>query len=158
PIGLSLLEQVRKMPDVIRAELGGSIRRRRETAKDIDILASSNNPKPIMQAFLSLPSVKQVVAHGDTKSSIVVQQFVDGEIVVLNADLRVVSDEQFPFALAYFTGSKAHNIRMRSRAQDRGLKLNEYELAGAAQSVKCKNESDLYSALELDFIPAEMRE
>ena len=158
PIGLSLLEQIREMPGVIRAELGGSLRRRRETAKDIDILASSKDPAPIMQAFVSLPVVKQVVAHGETKSSVVVQHFADGERVILNADLRIVDDSQFPFALAYFTGSKAHNIRMRARAQDRGLKLNEYELASDSRKVRCKDETDLFAALELDFVPPEMRE
>jgi DNA polymerase (family 10) len=158
PIGIALLEQIRKMPGVIRAELGGSLRRRRETAKDIDILASSNDPAPIMEAFVSLPSVEQVVAQGETKSSIVVQQFVDTDRVTLNADLRVVSDPQFPFALAYFTGSKSHNIRMRARAQERGLKLNEYELAGDSRNVKCKDEAALFAALELDYISPEMRE
>jgi len=158
PIGLALLQQIRQMPGVVRAELGGSLRRRRETAKDIDILASSDVPGTIMQAFVTLPSVKQVIARGETKSSVVVQQFVDGDRVNLNADLRVVNESEFPFALAYFTGSKAHNIRMRSRAQDRGLKLNEYELANDSRKVKCKDENDLFAALELDYIPPEMRE
>jgi DNA polymerase (family 10) len=158
PVGLFLLEHIRKLPGVIRADLAGSLRRRRETAKDIDILASSDDPDPIMQAFVSLPAVKQIVAHGETKSSVVVQQFVDGEKVVLNADLRIVNDKQFPFALAYFTGSKAHNIRVRSRALERGFKLNEYELAGDRRTVKCKDEAELFSALELDYIPPEMRE
>jgi DNA polymerase (family X) len=157
-VGISLVEQIRKMPGVIRAELGGSLRRRRETAKDIDILAASDDPGSIMKAFVSIPSVKQVVAQGETKSSVVVQQFVAGDRVILNADLRIVSDSQFPFALAYFTGSKAHNIRMRARAQARGLKLNEYELAGESRHVKCKSEAELFAALELDYIPPEMRE
>src|SRR5713101_4747180 len=79
-----------------------------------------------------------------------------GQRLVLNADLRVVQDEQFPFALNYFTGSKEHNMALRARAQQYGLKLNEYELAGAA--VPCHEESDIYRALDLDYIPPEMRE
>jgi DNA polymerase (family 10) len=78
--------------------------------------------------------------------------------LLLNADLRVVRDDQFPFALHYFTGSKEHNIAMRARAQEYGLKLNEYELAGPKKSIPCKDEADLYHALDLDYIPPEMRE
>lgn len=158
PIGLALLEFLRKQPGVIRAELGGSLRRRRETAKDIDLLASSKDPAPIMQAFVTMPQAKQVIAHGPTKSSVVVQDFVDAEKVTLNADLRIVEDKQFPFALHYFTGSKNHNIKMRARAQDRGLKLNEYELAGDGKTIPCKDEKDVFAALEVDYIPPEMRE
>jgi DNA polymerase (family 10) len=76
----------------------------------------------------------------------------------MNTDLRVVTDQQFPFALHYFTGSKEHNIAMRARAQERGLKLNEYELAGKDRSIPCRDEADLYKALGLDYIPPELRE
>jgi DNA polymerase (family 10) len=158
PIGLSLVEAIREMPGVHRAELAGSLRRRRETAKDIDIIASASKAAPIMDAFVKLPMVQQVVAHGDTKSSIVVQQTVDGEKVTLNADLRVVDDKEYPFALVYFTGSKDLNIKMRQRAIDRGLRLNEYELAGGDKKIKCKDEADVFAALDLDWIPPEMRE
>jgi DNA polymerase (family 10) len=143
---------------VIRAELCGSLRRRRETAKDIDILISSADAKPIMEAFVSLPEVMQVVAHGETKSSIVAAMTVDREKVILNADLRVVADECFPFALHYFTGSKEHNVRLRSRAIDQGLSLNEYGLKGEGRDVKCATEADIFAALGLEFIPPELRE
>ena len=86
-----------------------------------------------MERFVKLPGVVQVIGHGDTKSSVIVSGGTGRQAVVMNADLRVVSDEQFPFALHYFTGSKEHNIAMRQRAIDYGLKLNEYELAGAGQ-------------------------
>jgi DNA polymerase (family 10) len=158
PIGLAVLEFLRKQPGVIRAELGGSLRRRRETAKDIDLLASSDDPASIMHSFVNMPQVKQVVAHGPTKSSVVVQDFVDGDKVTLNADLRIVTDKQFPFALHYFTGNKNHNIRIRQRAIDRGLRLNEYELSGDGKSINCKDEKDVFAALEVDYIPPEMRE
>jgi DNA polymerase (family 10) len=158
PLGLALLEEIRKMPGVIRAELCGSLRRRRETAKDIDILASSANPQPIMDAFVKLPQVMQVVAHGPTKSSIVATMHFHGEKVTLNADLRVVTDEQFPFALHYFTGNKEHNIKMRQRAIDRGWLLNEYGLGDDKHRVKAKDEADIFAALGLAWMPPEMRE
>jgi DNA polymerase (family X) len=158
PLGLTLLEQIRKLPGVIRSELCGSLRRRRETAKDIDILVSSADPQPIMDAFVKLPEVIQVVGHGSTKSSIVAAMHLGGEKVILNADLRVVNDEHYPFALLYFTGSKDHNIRLRQRAIDRGLSLNEYALANEKKSVPAKEEADIFAALGLAYIPPEMRE
>lgn len=157
PLGERLLEQIRAMPGVIRAELCGSLRRRRDTAKDIDILASSKNPAPIMEAFVSLPEVIQVVGHGETKSSIVAALSIHGEKVVLNADLRVVKDSEFPYALAYFTGSKEHNIRVRQRAIERGWSLNEYALSGS-KAPKCTTEEAIYDALGLEFVPPELRE
>jgi len=158
PIGISLLERIRLIPGVIRAELCGSLRRRRETAKDIDILASAADPIPVMQAFVRMPEVVQVVGQGDTKSSVVVQKYIGSERITLNADLRVVADEQFPFALHYFTGSKEHNIRVRQRAIDRGFRLNEYELAASDRKVHCRDESELFAALDLHWIPPELRE
>ena len=158
PLGLALLEEVRAMPGVTRAELCGSLRRRKETAADIDVLASSANAQPVMDAFVRLPQVVQVVAHGPTKSSVVASTHVGGEKVVLNADLRVVSDEQFPFALHYFTGSKEHNIRMRQRAIDRGWVLSEYGLGSDTHKVPARDEADIFSALGLEYVPAELRE
>jgi len=158
-LGSALLERVRGFPGVVRSELCGSLRRRKETINDIDILVSSNDAGPIMEAFVTLPQVVQVVAHGETKSSVVTADGAgSGRRVMLNADLRVVRDEQFPFALHYFTGSKEHNVAIRARAQKYGLKLNEYELAGPDRSVPCKTEADLFAALDLDYIPPEMRE
>lgn len=158
PVGLALLEQVRTFPGVIRAELCGSLRRRKETAADVDILASSTDAAPIMAAFVTLPEVMQVVGQGPTKSSVVVSSHVGGEKVVINADLRVVSDEQFPFALHYFTGSKDHNIRMRQRAIDRGWSLNEYSLGEKYTGPGCRDEADVFAALGLEYVPPELRE
>jgi DNA polymerase (family X) len=157
-IGQALLEQLRQLPGVIRIELCGSLRRCRETIRDIDILISSSKPKPIMDAFVKLPQVIQVLGHGETKSSIMAGHESPTGRVVMNADLRVVTDEQFPFALNYFTGSKEHNVAMRQRAQQYGLKLNEYELAGPKKSIKCRDERDIYQALDLDYIAPELRE
>jgi DNA polymerase (family 10) len=150
-----LIDGLRKASGIIRMELCGSLRRRRETIRDIDILISSDTPGPIMEHFVSLPGVTQVIAHGPTKSSIVVQG--DGRLF-MNADLRIVSDEQFPFALHYFTGSKEHNIAMRQRAIHYGLKLNEYELAGPDRRISCRDEADLFRALDLAYVPPELRE
>jgi DNA polymerase (family 10) len=158
PLGLALVERVRRFPGVIRCELCGSLRRRKETAADIDVLASSANATPIMDAFVKLPQVIQVVGHGPTKSSVVASMHVEGEKVVLNADLRVVSDDQFPFALHYFTGSKEHNIRMRQRAIERGWVLNEYALGSDGTKVPCQTEADIFAALGLEFVPPELRE
>src|SRR6185437_4312917 len=96
-----------------------------------DLLISSDDPGPIMERFVALPGVVQVTGQGTTKSSVVVQRVTpSGTRITMNADLRVVSDEQYPFALHYFSGSKEHCIAMRVRAQQYGLKLNEYGLAG----------------------------
>lgn len=159
PLGLALLEQIRKFPGVTAAELGGSLRRRRDTVKDIDIVCAAANAEPIMERFVKLPEVMQVVGQGPTKSSIVAGYDTGhGHKVVLNADLRVVTAEQFPFAVVYFTGSKEHNIRLRQRAIERGLSLNEYALAGDEKNVKCADEAAVYKALDLEWVPPEMRE
>ncbi|QJW96124.1 DNA polymerase/3'-5' exonuclease PolX [Frigoriglobus tundricola] len=158
PLGLALLEQVRAFPGVIRSELCGSLRRRKETTGDIDILVSSASPQPIMDAFVKITEVVQVIAQGPTKSSVLAAMHVRGEKATLQADLRVVTDDQFPFALHYFTGSKEHNIRMRQRAIDRGLTLNEYALANETRSVPCKDEADIFAALGLPYIEPELRE
>lgn len=155
-LGERLLEKVRAMPGVIRAELCGSIRRRRETVKDIDIVASAKDAGPIMDAFVKLPEVLQVVGHGETKSSIVAEMNLGREKVVLNADLRVVTDEQFPITILHFTGSKEHNIRLRQRALERGFSLNEYALTGWTK--KLPDEAAVYKALDLVWVPPELRE
>lgn len=154
-----LLEALRKCPGVIRIELCGSLRRRKETINDIDILVSSETPEPIMDCFVGLPGVSQLVGRGETKCSVTLQgRSGSGRRLLLNADLRVVRDEQFPFALHYFTGSKEHNVAVRARAQQFGLKLNEYELAGTDRTIPCEDEADLFRALDLEYIPPELRE
>jgi DNA polymerase (family 10) len=155
PLAEALLDGLRSAPGVTRMELCGSLRRRKETINDIDILISADDPGPIMDRFVKLPGVAQVIGKGDTKSSVIVSS---GRDLTMNADLRVVKDEQFPFALHYFTGSKEHNIAVRQRAIDYGLRLNEYALAGPHKNVACKDEADLFRALDLDYIPPEMRE
>jgi DNA polymerase (family 10) len=155
----TLLEGLRDCKGIKRLEPCGSLRRRKETINDIDILASADDAAPIMACFVKLPGVIQVVGQGETKSSVVFDHDLgNGRRVIMNADLRVVRPEQFPFALHYFTGCKEHNIAVRARAQQRGLKLNEYELAGPKRSIPCKEEADLFRALDLDYIAPELRE
>lgn len=155
----AVVAELRKCPGIKRLEVCGSLRRRRETVKDIDVLVSSENAAPIMDAFVKMPAVQKIIGHGETKSSVVVAGFdYHNNRVVMNADLRVVTDTQYPFALNYFTGSKEHNVGMRQRAIQYGLKLNEYELSGTNKSVPCKEEADIYKALDLDYVPPELRE
>jgi DNA polymerase (family 10) len=146
-----IIEAVRRHPEVIRAEVCGSLRRRAETIGDLDILFSSREAPAVLDAFVKLPHVATVLAHGPTKASI---RLADG----VQCDLRGVDDTQYPFALHYFTGSKAHNIAMRKRAIQRGLSLNEYALSGPDGPVPCATEADLFEALGLAYVPPELRE
>ena len=146
-----LIDAVRAHPNVIRAEVCGSLRRRAETCGDLDILFSAVEPAPVLADFLKRPEIAEILAHGPTKVSV---RLAEG----VQCDVRGVSDAQFPFALAYFTGSKAHNIAMRKRAIERGLKLNEYGLEGESGGVVCQAEADIFKALGLHEIPPELRE
>jgi DNA polymerase (family X) len=146
-----IVEAVRSHPKVIRAEVCGSLRRRADTIGDLDILFSAEDPSPVLDHFVKLPEVATVLAHGPTKASV---RLLDG----VQCDLRGVEDPQFPFALHYFTGSKAHNIAMRRRAIAQGYSLNEYALTGSNGPVPCKTEADVFKALGLIEIPPEMRE
>lgn len=150
-LAVPLLESVREQPSVKRAELCGSLRRRKETIGDIDLLFSSTDPAPVLEAFTKRPEVAVVLGLGPTKASV---RLVDG----VQCDVRGVSDDQFAFALHYFTGSKEHNIAMRRRAQDRQLKLSEYALEGPTGSISCQTEADIFRALDLHMIPPELRE
>jgi DNA polymerase (family 10) len=146
-----IFEKVSAHPDVQRSLLGGSLRRRKETVKDIDILVSARKSDAIMEMFTTLPGVESIVAKGATKSSIVLESGI-------NADLRVVSDEEFPFAVLYFTGGKEHNTDMRGRAKKLGYKLNEYGLFKEDKPTACKDEHEVFKKLGLDFIEPELRE
>lgn len=152
---LELAEELKAMfvnhPAVKRFELCGSLRRRKETVADLDLLTSATQVDAVMDTFVQWGRVAKVLARGETKSSVLLHSG-------MQVDLRVVPDEAFPFALHYFTGCKEHNIQMRQRAIDQGLKLNEYGLVGAKKSVACKDETELFAALGLDYIPPELRE
>jgi DNA polymerase (family 10) len=153
-----ILDYLREHADVIRCSSAGSLRRSKEIVGDIDFLASSKNPSGVIDYFVQIPGILTVSAKGETKASVVLQGGVQ-------ADLRVVSDAEFPFALAYFTGSKEHNIIMRQRAIQRGLRLNEYglfrsdvETGDPKLLVPCRTEEEIFQELGLTYIPPEIRE
>src|SRR5947208_9985994 len=147
----------------VQVDLAGSYRRRKEIVHDLDLLVATKNPGDITKLFVSHPLVESIIAQGPTKSSVRLRSGVQ-------CDLRVVSTAEYPFALAYFTGNKEHNIELRSRALKRGWTLNEYRLAPVPIDPKAKkkirpkkipkvrDETDLYRAVDLDFIPPELRE
>ncbi|HOF39688.1 MAG TPA: DNA polymerase/3'-5' exonuclease PolX [Candidatus Hydrogenedentes bacterium] len=148
----ALLDWLREQTPVSRLEVAGSLRRRKEIVKDIDLLAAGGAPEQIMAGFVGAPGVETVTGHGETKSSVVLASGIA-------VDLRVVSEAQFPYALAHFTGSKEHNVVMRQRAKDRKMKLNEYGLfAGEERLVPCGDEAAIFAALGLPNIPPELRE
>jgi DNA polymerase (family 10) len=146
-----LVEALRGIEGVARADVGGSLRRRAETIGDIDLLFAADKPDRVLTAFAALPQVEAVLAQGPTKLSV---RLVEG----LQVDVRGVTPAQYPFALNYFTGSKAHNIHLRRRAQERGWKLSEYALEGPDGAFACRDEAELYRALGLSYIPPELRE
>ena len=153
-----ILESLRGHPDVLRSSTAGSLRRWKEVIGDIDFLVSSRNPAAVIGFFVAQPGVRTVLAQGDTKASVLLEGGIQ-------ADLRVVADEEYPFALAYFTGSKEHNIVMRQRAIARGIRLNEYglfrgseETRDPALRVTCREERDIFEHLGLRYVPPELRE
>lgn len=135
----------------IRCEIAGSLRRKKEIVKDIDILATSDNPEKLMDLFVSYDDVRDVIAKGDTKTSLTLKSGI-------NADLRVVKDEEFPYALHHFTGSKEHNTAMRHRAKQMGFKMNEYGLFYGDELIRCSTEEEVFNKLGLSYIPPELRE
>lgn len=158
PPAEELLDALRGHEAVIRCAIAGSLRRHREVIGDMDLLASSKAPAEVIQYFAALPAVQEVIARGDTKVSVLL---ADG----VQADLRVVDDAEFAAALMYFTGSKEHNIVLRQRAIERGLRLNEYGLFRSKTETRdvqlrelCRTEEDIYAKLGLHCLPPEMRE
>ena len=148
----ALLEPLRELPGVVQAAPAGSLRRMRETVGDLDLLVAAEDPEPVMARFRSLPQVAEVLLSGTTKTSI---RTHDG----YQADLRVLPPARWGTALQYFTGSQAHNIRLRGLAQDRGLSLSEYAIKREdGTEILCATEEEVYAALGLPLIPPELRE
>ena len=150
-------------PDALQVALAGSYRRRREIVRDLDFIVATSKPEAITRFFAEHPLVESIIAQGPTKTSVRLRSGIQ-------CDLRVVQSAEYPFALNYFTGSKEHNIEMRNRALKRGWTLNEYRLApwpvepakkksrSPARIPRVREEVELYRALDLDFIPPELRE
>jgi DNA polymerase (family 10) len=151
-----ILDALREHPDCLRAEAAGSYRRAKETVHDIDFLVATGRPEPLLDWFVAQPWVSRVIAKGATKASV---NLASG----LQADLRAVSNAEFACALAYFTGSKEHNVAMRGRALELGYTLNEYRLAPreggtAPEPPVFESEEQLHRFLGLDYIAPELRE
>jgi DNA polymerase (family 10) len=147
----ALLEHLRAGPPPGRLEVAGSYRRRNEVLKDLDLVASTGAPGEVAAHFRAFPGVGEVVASGSTKTSV---RLVSG----LAVDLRLVDEEQFPFALCHFTGSREHNTALRARARERGMKLNEYGLYRGSRALALRDEEEIYRALDLEYVPPELRE
>ena len=176
--GQALEERVSTISGVIRAELAGSARRRRETIGDLDIVvgAEPGDHDSVIEAILAFPGIAEVKGHGESKVSLILEADMlggdggRGSDATIDAQIRIVAPATFPFTLAYFTGSKEHNIRMRQTAIDRGLRLNEFglfpgEAAGdaigleaAKHTLECVDEADIYRHLGMSWVPPEMRE
>jgi len=164
PVAQQIIEDLKSSCKLKAVEAAGSLRRRKETIGDIDILATVSRPKSrrksdgempggreVVQAFTSLEGVEDVLAAGDTKGSV---RTTEG----LQVDLRVVPPECYGAALVYFTGSKEHNVKIRGLANDRGLKINEYGVFQGEKRIAGKTEQEVYGCLDLPWIPPEMRE
>jgi DNA polymerase (family X) len=164
-VAMPILDGLRGLPQVQRAEAAGSLRRGRETVGDLDFIVAATEPGPVMDWFVAWPGVVEVTAHGDTKSSV----RLEGG---LQADLRVVPDDRFVYALHHFTGSKEHNVKLRQRALARGYSMSEWGLFAKDAPREAdlpawdrplavagiRDEADLFRALGLHWVPPELRE
>ena len=190
--GRAFEARIAAVPGVVRAQLAGSARRRRETIGDLDIVAAAlpEDHDSVIESILSFPGIAEVKGHGESKVSLILEQemlaaasgggSMDAQLVeammerstdaTIDAQVRIVAPETFPFTLAYFTGSKEHNIRLRQLAIDKGLRLNEFglfseEAAGEAigmeaakHTLSCTDEADIYRHLGLEWVTPELRE
>jgi len=151
PFARQVVEWLKERAPIDKIEPAGSIRRRKETIGDIDILVTSTQPLEVMDAFVSLPVVREVIAKGETKTSVITEMGIQ-------MDVRVVEPDCFGAALQYFTGSKEHNIHLRKIAQDMGLKISEYGVFRGDEKIAGRTEEEVYGALNLPWIPPELRE
>ncbi|MDQ7789816.1 MAG: DNA polymerase/3'-5' exonuclease PolX [Clostridia bacterium] len=151
PLAVGIVETLREQGCLTRVSLAGSIRRFRDTVKDIDILGVSSEPARTVEVFKSLPGVTEILSSGPTRISV---RLDSG----LQVDLRLVDEGEFGAALCYFTGSKEHNVRLRELAIKQGMKLNEYGLFREDERLAGRSEQDVYRLLGLSYIPPELRE
>lgn len=157
PIGLvyedvlDLLERVRAIEGVCKAEVAGSFRRMKETIGDVDIEVAGYNGESIIKTFCNFEGIKEVISEGETKGSVILQNG-------LQVDIRVVEPKSFGACLQYFTGSKEHNVKLRGIAKDKGYKINEYGIYKDDKFIAGENEEDIYKTLGLIWIPPELRE
>lgn len=147
----AIVEDLKALPEIRQAEVAGSCRRRKETCGDLDVLATCSDPGPPMDLLAAHPLVESVLQRGDTKQRVRLKSGVE-------MDLRVVPESSFGAALQYFTGSKEHNVVVRQRAKDLGLKVNEYGVFRGEQQIAGATEQDVYAAVGLPWIAPELRE
>ena len=151
PLAREIEEKLKSLKEVKEISMAGSLRRKKETIGDVDLLVISSNPQKVMDFFVSLPNVIKVWGKGPTRSSVRTKEGFD-------VDLRILPEKSYGAGLQYFTGSKEHNIFLRRIAIEKGFKLSEYGLFKGKKMVAGKNEEDIYHALGMDWIPPEMRE
>ena len=151
PVAKRIVEALRQKTGSKKIEWAGSLRRMKESIGDIDILATGPDKEKIVRAFTHLPEVKEVLASGETKASVI----VEGGIQI---DLRVVDEDSYGAALQYFTGSKGHNVHLRGIAKAKGIKINEYGVFKGKRKIGGKDEKDIYRALGMDWMEPELRE
>lgn len=151
PIAEEIARQIAALPGTSQVVIAGSARRMKETVGDIDILTIAEDGPATIQAFVHFPQVKEILAAGDTKGSVVLHNG-------LQVDLRVVPPESYGAALHYFTGSQAHNIKIRTIARERGLKVNEYGVFRGDERIAGEHEEDVFRTLGMPWIPPELRE
>lgn len=150
-IAQQLVSYLKKSPELLKIEIAGSYRRKKETVGDLDILVTSSNPKDLINYFVAYEGIKEVLSKGTTRSSIVLN-------TGLHVDLRVLKSESFGSGLYYFTGSKTHNIEVRKIARRMGLKINEYGVFEGEKRLAGKTEEEVFKTIHLDYIPPELRE
>lgn len=160
PINLALViteivvKYLRNAPGISRITPSGSLRRMKETIGDIDVLVSGKDGQKIVDYFIKMPGVIQVLASGNTKGSVILKTNTEP----MQVDIRIVEDKSYGAALQYFTGSKEHNVKIRGLAKEKGLKLSEYGVYKGKKQIAGKTETDVYKALGLPLIPPELRE
>lgn len=158
PVAQEILTEIRALPQVSKAEVGGSLRRFQETIGDIDMLAAAKDPEPVMEAFATLPQVEAVIVRGPSKTTV---QLHNG----MQVDLRVLPPERWGTALSYFTGNKEHNVRLREMALKKGLSLNEHSFRPMVDGepttegeITCATEEEVYEVLGLPYIAPRLRQ
>ncbi|MGH7889994.1 MAG: helix-hairpin-helix domain-containing protein, partial [Thermodesulfobacteriota bacterium] len=151
PVAETLIGEISKIPGTEGTIAAGSLRRMKETVGDIDILTMADDGQRVIEAFTKLPFAREVLASGDTKGSIIIRNGIQ-------VDLRVIGPESYGAALQYFTGSKAHNVKLRTIALKKGLKINEYGIFRGDEKLAGETEKEIYRIIGLEWIPPEIRE
>jgi DNA polymerase (family 10) len=150
----AIVDKLFENKNIVRASIAGSLRRKKETVRDIDMVAGikeNADPNLVMDYFTSFTEVQEIIAKGNTKSSVRLKSGI-------NTDLRIVKDNNYPYLLHHFTGSKEHNTVLRGIAKDAGYKINEYGLFKGEKLIKCDSEADIYRVFNMDYIEPELRE